>query len=206
MKVVIIGAGTGAAGVSDILIRDKNFKLYGFIGTTEEESKFIGKKLYNDIPFLGDRSLLPKLRENDVVGFVIAISINSVREKSYYEAIQSKLIPINVISPHAIIEPSAKIGKGVVISAGSIILHDVEIGDNTFIGSGVIVENNTKIGENCVIAASCVIGGECEIGRNVKLNMRSTINHCTRVGKNQHVEAGTIVNESLPDLIRNEFE
>jgi len=40
MKVVIIGAGTGAANVADILIHDKNFKLYGFVGTTEEEGKF----------------------------------------------------------------------------------------------------------------------------------------------------------------------
>lgn len=206
MKVVIIGAGTGAANVADILIHDKNFKLYGFVGTTEEEGKFTGKKLYNEIPFLGDHSILPKLRENDIVGFVVAISINTIREKSYYEAVQAKLIPINVISPHTIINPFVKIGKGVVICAGSIILHGAEIGNNTFIGTGAIIENNTKIGENCVIATSCVIGGECEIRRNVKLNMRSTVNYRVDIGKNQQVGAGVIVSESLPDLVRSEFE
>lgn len=206
MRVVIIGAGTGAANVADILIHDKNFKLYGFVGTTEEEGKFTGKKLYNEIPFLGDHSILPKLKENDIIGFVIAIGINTIREKSYYEAVQAKLIPINVISPHTIINPSVKIGKGVVVCAGSVILHGAEIGNNTFIGPGAIVENNARIGENCIIASSCVIGGECEIGRNVKLNVRSTLTHRVNIGKNQQVGAGVIVSESLPDLVRSEFE
>jgi len=205
MKIVIIGAGTGAINIANIIIKDKNFRLTGFIGTAEEEEKFGGKKLLGDIPFLGDHSLIPKLRENDIVGFVVAISDNSLREKAFYEATKASLTPINIISPSAVIEPSAIIGKGVVISAGCIISHGVKIRDNTYLGTGVIVEINTKINENCVLTSACVIGGECDIGRNVRLDMRSTLVPYVKVGKNQLIEAGSVIKQTLPDLNRNEF-
>ena len=45
MKIVIIGAGTSAITVADILIRDRNFTIAGFIGTDEEEtSEVLGGK------------------------------------------------------------------------------------------------------------------------------------------------------------------
>ena len=205
MKVVIIGAGTGAIGVANILVRDKNFELFGFIGTAEEEAKLAGTKLYGNIPFLGDHSLIPDLRQNDVVGFVVAISDNSLKEKAFYKAIQGGLTPINVISSHSLIEPYTKIGKGVTIGPGCIISHGVNIGDNTYLSTNVFVGINTKIGENCVFHATCAIGGECKIGRNTKFAMGSTLLSYIQVGKHQHIEAGAIVSESLPDLSRREF-
>lgn len=206
MKVVIIGAGTGAISVADILIQDKNFKLSGFVGTTEEEIKLMGKKLYGDVQFIGDHNILKRLKENNVVGFVAAIENNYFREKAYYEATQAGLVPINVISRHAIIEHSVTMGKGVVVGAGCIVSHGVCIGNNTSLGSGVIVEINTRIGENCCFSSACVIGGECDIARNVSFGMRSVVKSYLKIGKNQKVEPGIIISESLPDLIREEVE
>lgn len=206
MKVVIVGAGTSAITVADILVQDKNFKLSGFLGTDEEEAKYMGKKLYNDVQFIGNHSMLKKLRENDIVGFVAAMENNYHREKAYYEAVQAGLVPINVISRYAIIEPSVIMGKGVVINAGCIISHGVSIENNTYIGSGVIIEINTKIGENCHIASACVISGACNIRRNVTFQMRATIGSYVTVGKNQTIKEGCIIKKSLPDLPLERFE
>ncbi|MDA2932983.1 hypothetical protein MYX82_01425 [Acidobacteria bacterium AH-259-D05] len=204
MKIVIIGAGTSAMTVADILVQDRNFKIVGFIGTAEEESELAGKTLYGDLAFLGDRSLLKKLKADGVVGFIGAIGSNNRREKVYYEAIHKGLTPINAISHRAIIEGSARIGKGVIISAGCIVSHGVSIGNNTYLSSGVIVEINTEIGENCLIDSGCIVSGECKIGRNVTLGPRSTITPYTRIGKNQNVNAGTVVRRDLEDLVRVE--
>jgi len=204
MKVVIIGAGTSAMTVADILVQDRNFKIAGFIGTPEEESDLAGKHLYGDLAFLGDRSLLEKLRADGVVGFIAAIGNNNRREEVYYEATHKGLTPINAISRHAIIERSARIGKGVIISAGCIVSHGVSIGNNTYLGSGVIVEINTEIGENCLIESGCIVSGECKIGRTATLGPRSTITPYTKIGKNQNVKAGTVVRRDLEDLVRGE--
>jgi UDP-perosamine 4-acetyltransferase len=204
MKVVIIGAGTSALTVADILVQDRNFKLAGFVGTPEEESRLAGKRLYSDIPFLGDRSLLSKMKDDGVVGFIAAIGNNDIREEVYYEAIHKGLAPINAISHNTFIEPSARIGKGVIIKAGCIVSHGVSIGNNSYLGSGVIIEINTKLNENCLIDSGTIINGECIIGRNVVLEPRSTISSYIKIGKNQIIRAGSVVKKDQADLIRSE--
>ncbi|MHC4560144.1 MAG: PglD-related sugar-binding protein [Planctomycetota bacterium] len=205
MKVVIIGAGTAAMVVADILVQDRNFELSGFVGTAEEEAKLTGKKLYGDVPFIGDRRILTKLKDDNIVGFVPAIKNSFLREKAYYEATRSGLIPINAISRHAVIEPSVSIGKGVIICAGCIISHGVSIGNNTSLWPGVIININTRIGDNCFFSTGCIIGGECDVGRNTTFEMQSAVLPYLKVGKNQSIEPGRIVNELLPDLMREEF-
>ena len=53
-----------------------------------------------------------------------------------------------MISEHAIIHPSAKLGKGVSVGPGAIIGCDVEIGDGTWVGPHVIIQGPTVIGKN----------------------------------------------------------
>ena len=53
-----------------------------------------------------------------------------------------------MISEHAIIHPSAKIGDNVSIGSGTIIEEGVEIGDGTWIGPHVVIQGPTIIGKN----------------------------------------------------------
>ena len=205
MKIVIIGAGTAAIAVADIIIQDRNFNIAGFVGTEGEETEFSDKQLYGNLPFLGSHSILEKLKDEGIVGFIVAIGNNYIREKRYYEAALLGLTPINAVSRHAIIEPSVRSGKGIIISAGCILSHGVSVGNNTYFGSGVIVEINTEIGENTHLYPGCIVGGMSEIGRNVTLGPRSTIKRCTKIGKNQVVQAGAVVTEDV-DLLRNQSQ
>ena len=204
MKVIIIGAGTLAMTVADILSEDRNFRLAGFIGTENEDIEFGGKPIYGNMPILGGISLIGKVIEDGVTGFVAAVGDNNTREKRYYEALTAGLSPINAISRHAIIESSASIGQGVIICPGVILSHGVEVGDNTCIDPGVIVQNQTKIGENCLLGAGTIVGGLCKLGRNVFLEPRSTINHYVEVGKNVHIAMGEMVAANVSDEIRRD--
>lgn len=60
-------------------------------------------------------------------------------------------------SPHAFIDPTAKIGKNVEIGHGSVIEANVELGDNT------IIKSNVSIGENVIIGSDCVIDSNASI-------------------------------------------
>ena len=53
-----------------------------------------------------------------------------------------------MISEHAIIDPSAKLAKGVSVGPGTIIGAGVEIGENTWIGPHGLIEGPTKIGKD----------------------------------------------------------
>jgi len=63
-----------------------------------------------------------------------------------------------VISPHAIIEEGAEIGKDVSIGHFSIIGKDVKIGDGSRIGSHVILTGHTSIGKNNQIFQYASVG------------------------------------------------
>lgn len=53
-----------------------------------------------------------------------------------------------MISEHAIIHPSAKIGDAVSIGPGTFIGADVEIGEGTWIGPHVVIQGPTEIGKH----------------------------------------------------------
>jgi UDP-N-acetylglucosamine acyltransferase len=63
-----------------------------------------------------------------------------------------------VISPHAIIEDGAVIGKDVSIGHFSIIGKDVKIGDGTRVGSHVTLTGHTSIGKNNQIFQYASVG------------------------------------------------
>ncbi len=76
------------------------------------------------------------------------------------------------ISPHAVIAPTARLGKNVAVGAFATVGDDVTIGDNVVIFQGVSVEAGSIIGEqtivypNVAIYDGTVIGCRCVIHGN----------------------------------------
>ena len=73
----------------------------------------------------------------------------------------------NLISPTAIIHPSAHIGNNVSVGPYSIIEHDVKIGSNTHIDAHAHIKPYTTIGKDCNIFHGAVVG---EIPQDLKFN------------------------------------
>lgn len=64
----------------------------------------------------------------------------------------------NSITANSSISPEARIGKGVEIHPGTIIMAGAEIGDNTVIEPGTVIYENVKIGKDSFIGAQCILG------------------------------------------------
>lgn len=67
-----------------------------------------------------------------------------------------------MISPHAIIEPGAKIAEDVSVGHFSVIGKDVEIGAGSKIGSNVVIQGLTKIGKHNQIYPFASLGLDCQ--------------------------------------------
>lgn len=200
MKVVIIGAGSTAYMVADLISSDKNFYLEGFIGTPEEEEKFREKELYGMGSFIGDHSIIPHLYKDGVFGFVAAVGDNYLREKNYYECMRHNLYPVNVISRDVVTRHNVKIGKGVVIGPGVILCGGVTIGDNVILHPGAICNINTKIGDHSTVGPGAIIRGLLEVGKNTSIGAGSYIG--ADVGKNNVVPVGKKVTKTISDKFR----
>ncbi len=202
MKIVIIGMGSAAISIAEILSNQYNYSVIGFIGTDQESKKFKGKRIYKDLPLLGSRKLLKDLKKKDVGGFNVAIGDNYIRETAFYEASNLGLVPINAISKNAFIENNVTIKSGVSIASGAIIQHGALISDNTFIGTGCIVDFDTKVMENCYLGPGSIIGANASIGRNTRINSRAVIEQDIKVGKNQIIKTREVVDKNKKNLIR----
>ena len=205
MKIVVIGVGSTALNVVEILLSNHTFSIYGFVGVTEENKKNFNKTVYKNIRYLGDRTILKKLKNEDVFGFIVGVGERFKRELAFYEGISSGLIPINAISRNALIEPTVKIGKGVIINSGVTLSHNVNILDNCLIEPGVIMDINTVIGDNCNIGARSIISGECEISRNVDIGKGVIVDPKVNIGKNQTIAINEHIIKSLPDIKRKKI-
>ena len=204
MKVAILGVGTTAMIAADIIMESHNFALGGFVGTEVEKQRLARSKVYGEIPFLGDYSILGQLKKGGISRFVAAIGDNTLREERYYSAIQNGIDPVNAISRNAIIHQTAIIGQGVIISPGVVISHGVEIGDNCIFDSSVVVDVETSIGSHCYFYPNVTICGGCTIEKNVSLGAGCIIEPMTIIGKNQTIPSGTVVRENQASLYKED--
>lgn len=202
MNIIIIGLGSVARNIVDILKLETNYNILGFVGTDDENKIYSEKKVYKNYPFLGTKDIFNDIKKIDVNGYVVAIGDRNTRENIFNEAKNLGITPINAISKNAIVEGNISLGQGVIIGSGSIIQNGSKILNNTHIGSGVIVDIDCDISSNCNIRSGSFIGRRSVLKKNCDIGYRSSISPGIKIGKNQLVDNYKIIDKDLPDLIR----
>ena len=169
IKTFILGIGGRAKLIRELLIRinDKH-----------------SVRFYKDISSINFKKVNNFLRLDKKSKFFIGISDPKIQKKNY-EFLKKKLIRIDqspIIDPTAIIKSGTLISKNVIILENSSIGPDVILKKNTFIGSNVIINHNSKIGSfttighgsnisaNVIISDQCYIGNSTTIKENIKIN------------------------------------
>ncbi len=71
-----------------------------------------------------------------------------------------RILSMTGIHSSAVIDPTARLGEGVVVGPLAVIGADVVIGADSVIFSGAVIHERSVIGSRCVIHANAVIGGE----------------------------------------------
>ncbi|WP_339157808.1 hypothetical protein MKX50_22470 [Paenibacillus sp. FSL W8-0186] len=125
---------------------------------------------------------------------VIAIGYNNLaaRWKVYNRVVNEGYEVISLIHPGAYVHKTAKVGRGTIISVGSIIDYNVVIGEATFIWPSVTVNHDCRIGSNCYLSPQVNICGFVEVGDNCFLGASSVIINGNNVKENSFIKAGTI--------------
>jgi UDP-3-O-[3-hydroxymyristoyl] glucosamine N-acyltransferase len=142
-----------------------------------------------DISFFGDVRYLVSLRKTcasavfvpaDFSESIPRAQIRVANPAKAFEQIVRKLAPEPVqfepgIHPAALVDPSAKIGKGASIQPKAVIEAGVSIGGNTVIGAGCYVGPETVIGEDSLIYPNVTIRERNIIGARVIIHSGAVI-------------------------------
>lgn len=114
--------------------------------------------------------------------------------KFYYPLVQ-RAHPKKII-----IGDDVQIGSFVNIDRGSV--RDTTIGNGVKIDSSVNIAHNAIVGDDTILILRCVLLGSSEVGSKCYIGCNSVIIEHIKVGNNCFVEAGAIVNRSMPDNTR----
>lgn len=195
MKFLIIGAGKVGRLVADVVRRIPELKCAGFL---DRDPSLLGKVFYG-VPVLGNDDQMEAFRDQ-AEGILPVIGDLQTRLKIFEKGRRLGYKLVNVIDPSVLMASDVRLGEGIFISYGAILLTNVEVGDFTLIGTGVRILHDTVIGRNCVIGGGTTIGSSARVGRNISFGVGVCVaSDGKRIGDNVKVSAGSVILSDVPD-------
>jgi UDP-3-O-[3-hydroxymyristoyl] glucosamine N-acyltransferase len=142
-----------------------------------------------EITFYADPRYMSRLRKTGASAVFVplefseqtaAAQIHVANPSKAFEQVVLKLAPKPIafaagIHPTAVVDPTAKIGKGVSIQPYAVIESGTVIGDNTVIGAGSYVGHESMIGASCLIYPNVTIRERTRIGARVIIHSGAVI-------------------------------
>jgi sugar O-acyltransferase (sialic acid O-acetyltransferase NeuD family) len=183
-KIIIFGKGGHAKIVLDTIKLIKNYKAIGFISDKEYSTSFSKQIKY--LGLIKDlNKIIKKQNSKDLFG-IIGIGNNIMRKKISLKVkkINKNFKWINVVHPSVVISPSATIGVGNIILAGSIICAETKIYNHVSINTGSYIDHNNTFHNFSSTGPGVVTGGNVKIGESSFLGIGCTIKHKIFIGTN----------------------
>jgi UDP-3-O-[3-hydroxymyristoyl] glucosamine N-acyltransferase len=134
-----------------------------------------------EIAFYNNPKYMPRLKATrasavfvppDFSEKISAAQIRVADPSKAFEQVVLKLAPKAIafapgVHPTAVVDPTAKLGRGVSIQPHAVIEAGVTIGDETVVGAGSYVGHETAIGGSCLIYPNVTIRERSKIGSRV---------------------------------------
>lgn len=184
--IVVVGAG-GHAKVCIELLKSMGESIACCVGGSDSPD------LCLDVPVLRGDEHLVSLRAKGHFRLFVAIGSNRLREQLGTICVGHGYQLVNAISPHAIISPSAKLGRGVAVMAGVVINAESVIEDLAIINTGATVDHDCRIGQAVHIAPQCALAGNVTIGNLSFLGVGCKVIPEIQIGEHVTVGAGGVV-------------
>lgn len=195
MKVLIVGAGGHAKVVLDILRAAGQHDPAGFIDATPTRA---GEMLCG-LPIFGPANMLPKLRQQNIRGAIVAIGDCRARQQYAQLLEEHGFELINAIHPSASVSTTAKIGRNVVIAPQAAVCTESVIGDSVIVNTAAAIDHECEIGQGVHICPGAHLAGRVRVGQGAWIGLGANIIQCITIGSYAVVGAGAVVIRDVAD-------
>lgn len=183
--IIIFGSGGYARCVAEAA-DGKDWRVTAFVDRAPSAKTVLGR------PVLDEADVLAAKR---TAAGVVAIGDNWIRQQM--AARITSAIPdfefCRIVDPRAVVMPSAQIGAGCVVLAGSIINAAARLGEHVSIYTNAVVEHDDVLADFCSLAPGAVLGGTVTVGQRSFIGLNAGVIHHVKISDDVVVGAGSIV-------------
>lgn len=184
----IVGAGSYALTIGE-LAASVGFDVAGFLD--DDERKF-GTELDGYSVSGPIRAVLPELPRD--VAVAVAIGDAQSRLEILELCHNLGLATPSMVSPRAIISPSATLAEAVYVHPGAQIWTHAQIGPGTIISPNATVAHHTTLGRGCLVSSGAAVGASIVLEDEVFVGIGATVSTgVRRLGRRALVGAGGVL-------------
>lgn len=194
--VLVFGTGGQAKVTFDAILRQGAYVAAFFVvddRPVQPGETFLSLPVRHLQDVLGDRS--PNAAKN----FIVAIGDNATRRAKQLMMVEHGFEPATVVHPTASIGQGCQIGAGTLICAGAIIDPEVEIGAGAIINGGGMIGHESRFGDFTHHGPAALVAGDCRIGELAFVGLGAMVLSRISVGREAFVAAGALVTKNVPD-------
>ncbi len=133
--------------------------------------------------------------------FVCALG-NAAARRQYVNMIEARggVFP-TLVHPTAIVRRNARLGRGVLVHAFTIISCDTVIGDHVHVQGGCSIGHDARVEAWTHISPRVFLGGGSVVGEGAQVFTGAVVLPGVRIGRGAVVGAGSVVTRDVPDDI-----
>jgi len=190
-KLVLIGGGGFSSEVAEVAIQN-GFDVIGYVDFVQTGS---------DLPYLGTHEdyFSNSIQAEYVFPAYGAVDRKGMLRRSATLVTMSGVNIPALVSSHAYVSSSVKLGRGAFISHGVVVNPNTNIGDFSIINSGTTIGHNVIVSNFSIISGNVFVGGGCKIGENTLVGPGVTIMQSVDIGSEVVVSVGSTVGRDVPD-------
>lgn len=178
----IVGSGGHACVVYDAAIKSKSWKSILIIDYRIEGFGLAVDDLYtNRFDYIKTHT------------FFVAIGDNKIREKILNELFRERFSVSTIIHPSAIIAESCLIDMGTCVLAGSVINPFAKIGKGVIVNTGVRIDHHDIIGDYTHLSPGSILTGAVTIGKGCFVGAGAIFKNGVKISDDIIIGAGGVV-------------
>ncbi|MBI5877157.1 MAG: NeuD/PglB/VioB family sugar acetyltransferase [Chloroflexi bacterium] len=187
---IILGAGTFAMDVADIISDIPAFEVAGFAVSIDPHQP-------------GDTLLdKPVYWLTDLAGLALThaavCAIVSTRRRAFVEAAATLGMRFaTIVHPSARVSRMAQLAEGVVVNAGVIVATHAVIERHAILNRGAIIGHHARIGPFATVSPGANLAGAVDVGAGAYVGLGAIVLEKKRIGEGALVGAGSLVTKDV---------
>ena len=197
-NIVIYGASGHAKMIVDIVLKNNDYNLVGFIDSYKPmNSKVYGHNIVGNLD-----TISAVIKTFNIEGIVIGIGDNDLRLNIYrsIKKIASSIEFVPIVHPSAILAEDILVPEGTVLMAGSIVNANAKLGKFCILNTKASLGHDSVMSDFSSLSSGVTIAGNVSIGFCTSICIGASVSQGITIGDHTVIGGASLVLKSIGDF------